>query len=160
MQKKRNTSSASEINMIESKLAGIGMKRYGILMVLFLTTACVLSGCSASGEEDGEWEKVEFTVVDPHGLPEELLDVIEENKDREIRMAYEDGEDLYLVRGYGKQNSGGFSIAGKECVEKEEVIRLETQLIGPESPEGLPKDPSCPYLVIKMEMSDKQVEIE
>lgn len=136
------------------------MKSYGILTALFLAVMCTLTGCSAGSDQEAQRQPIEFTVADPRELPEELLEIIEENKTGEIRMAYEDGEDLYLIRGYGTQKTGGYSISVAECSEDEETIWLDTQLIGPADQEKLSKDPSYPYLVIKMEMRDKEVEME
>lgn len=155
-----HTPRPAEINIIESKLAGIGMKRYGILALLLLSAVWGLAGCSHREEQEKERQPIEFTVVESRKLPQELQEIIEENKDGEIRMAYEDGEDLYLIRGYGMQKTGGYSISVTECSEDEETIRLDTQLIGPKSQEDLPEDPSYPCLVIKMEMRDKDIEVE
>ncbi len=136
------------------------MKRFGILAVLILMIIWGLAGCSTKGRQESERQAIDFTVVEQRKLPEELLEIIEENKAGEIRMAYEDGEDLYLIRGYGEQKTGGYSIAVKECSEDEETILLDTQLIGPKDQENLSKDPSYPYLVVKMELRDKEVDIQ
>ena len=136
------------------------MKRYGILTALLLNMLCILTGCGMESDQETQRQPVEFTVVDAQGLPEELLEIIEQNKTGEIRMAYEDGEDLYLIRGYGTQKTGGYSISVTECCEDEETIWLDTQLIGPKEQENLSQDPSWPYLVIKMEMREKKAEIQ
>ena len=62
------------------------------------------------------------------------------NEAREIRMTFEDGDDLYLIRGYGEQKTGGYSIAVDACTEDEEKLYLTTRLIGPEDAEKQPKD--------------------
>lgn len=54
----------------------------------------------------GERADVEFTVVPAEEVPQELSEILEKNKAREIRMTYQDGEELYLIRGYGEQKTG------------------------------------------------------
>lgn len=136
------------------------MKRCAAILALILVVLSLLTGCSASSETDSTRKDIDFTVVEQRKIPQELQEIIEENKEDEIRMAYEDGEDLYLIRGYGEQKTGGYSIAVKECSEDEKTILLDTQLLGPESQEEISKDPSYPYLVVKMEKREKEVQIK
>lgn len=126
-----------------------------LLVIFFLT------GCSKIGSEtESSRQKIDFTVVEQREIPEKLMEVIEKNKQEEIRLSYRDGGFLYLVRGYGKQKTGGYSIAVVECTEDETAIWFDTRLLGPESQEKLPDDPSYPYLVVKMELREKEVMIE
>ncbi len=127
------------------------------MCLVFLLTLC---GCGTSGGGMGERADVEFTVVSVEEVPQELSEILEKNKAREIRMTYQDGEELYLIRGYGEQKTGGYSISVVECSEDEENLYFLTQLIGPEDPEGLSEDPSYPYLVAKTARTDKNVEID
>lgn len=127
------------------------------MCLVFLLTLC---GCGTSGGGMGERADVEFTVVSVEEVPQELSEILEKNKAREIRMTYQDGEELYLIRGYGEQKTGGYSISVVECSEDEENLYFLTQLIGPEDPEGLSEDPSYPYLVAKTARTDKNVKID
>lgn len=43
-------------------------------------------------------------------------------------MAYESGDDLYILRGYGKQKSGGFSIQIEEVSKSENAVFVRTKL--------------------------------
>ena len=125
-----------------------------------LVVLLTLCGCGTSGGGMGERADVEFTVVSAEEVPQELSEILEKNKAREIRMTYQDGEELYLIRGYGEQKTGGYSISVVECSEDEENLYFLTQLIGPGDPEGLSEDPSYPYLVAKTARTDKNVEID
>ena len=135
------------------------MKRY-IWMILATGLLLALAGCEADRTEESGGTPVEFTVTPMQEVPDELADLIEENKKDEIRMTYADGEDLYLVRGYGEQKTGGYSISVKSCTEDEETIWLDTQLLGPKNQEEISKDPSYPCLVINMEKREKAVMIQ
>ena len=127
--------------------------------ILFLIQ--LLTGCSVSNEQTSERTELEYTVMEIRSLPQELQEIVEEHKKEEMRMSYTDGSDLYLIRGYGEQQSGGYSIAILECSEDETSILLDTQLLGPENPEELKDTPSWPYLVIKTENTgEKEVKIQ
>jgi hypothetical protein len=117
-------------------------------------------GCgSAQKEGSGERSALSFTVVDPEKVPQELAGIIEENKKNEIRMTYRDGDVMYLVRGYGEQETGGCSITVDECSEDEEQIYLDTTLLGPKEANASSKEHSFPYLVVKIETREKEVVI-
>ncbi len=137
------------------------VKKWRRLLPALLALTCLLSGCEAAGgSRTAKPRAVDYTVVEPGKLPEELLQAIEERKDSEIRMTYMDGEDLYLIRGYGKQETGGYSISVVECAEDDEKILFDTRLLGPQSREDLSEDPSYPYLAVKIEAREKEVVIK
>ncbi|MCD8337313.1 MAG: protease complex subunit PrcB family protein [Lachnospiraceae bacterium] len=120
--------------------------------------ALLLAGCRKT--EESERTEVEFSVMTDKELPQELLGIIEENKENEMRLTWADGEEMYLIRGYGKQSTGGYSIAVAECAEDEETLWFDTRLIGPQDTEGLSGEASCPYLVVKIVSTEKEVVID
>ncbi len=127
--------------------------------LLALAAVLCLCGCSREEQRQGERREIDFTVVEQEKLPQELRQIIEKNKKDEIRMTYLDGEELYLIRGYGEQKTGGYNISVVECTEDEAGIYLDTRLTGPSNQDNLSRDPSYPCLVLKMEARDKEVEI-
>ncbi len=126
--------------------------------------ACValigLAGCQKKEAKDSQRSEVEFTVVAKEEIPEELAAEIEKNKQGEIRMAYTDGGNQYLIRGYGEQKTGGYSISVTECTEDETTVYLDTRLLGPANEEQITKEPSYPYIVLKIEAREKEVMIQ
>ena len=127
----------------------------------FLCILClVLTGCGMFSGDDGARAGLDFTVVEADEVPAELKKVIEAHREEEIQIVFEDKGSLYVVRGYGKQNTGGYSIAVDECSEGEENIHVATTLIGPSQTEGLSKDPSYPVIVLKIQNRDKEVSFE
>ena len=121
--------------------------------------AFLLAGCQG-GSTAGEQVPVAFSVEEERTIPAALRQAIKENETREIRMTFEDGNDLYLIRGYGEQKTGGYSIAVDACTEDEEKLYLTTRLIGPEDAEKQPKDASYPYIVVRVAATGKAVEIQ
>ena len=138
------------------------MKRSGIrFFVITVLASLLLTGCGAAEDrQEKERKEIDFTVVEREKLPAQLLQTIEENKAEEIRMTYTDGEDMYLIRGYGEQKTGGYSIAVVQCTEDEEKIYFDTRLIGPEEQEKPSGEPSYPYLAVKIETREKEAVIQ
>lgn len=130
------------------------MKR---IIALFIAICCCLMGCSVQETDEAKIKDLEFTVVENEKVPEELKEIIEKNKESEIKMTYQIGQYLYIIRGYAKQKTGGYSIAVKQCYLTEDSIHVETDLIGPESEQKLQGDPSFPFIVLKLEYMDKAV---
>lgn len=103
---------------------------------------------------------MEFTVLAAEEIPKELQEVLEKNKARAMRMTYQDQENLYLIRGYGEQETGGYRILVTECSEDDENLYFTTQLQGPEDAREAEKSPSYPYLVAKMKFREKQIRLD
>ena len=123
--------------------------------VAFLMT---LSGCGST--EDLKLRDLEFTIVGEEKIPEQLATMITEKKEAPFQFTYSDNENLYICVGYGKQESGGYSIAVNELYLTEENIHVDTNLLGPETTEKSNKVPSYPYIIIKTEYLDKTVIFE
>ena len=116
----------------------------------------LFTGCSWK-QEKPEKTNLAFTVVDEARLPEELLKLVAEKKEASFKMTYADSGHLYLCVGYGKQDSGGYSITVDDLYASGEMIYLDTSLIGPKQAKELSKTPSYPYIVIKTPFEDKTV---
>lgn len=116
----------------------------------------LFTGCSWK-QEKPEKTNLAFTVVDEARLPEELLKLVAEKKEASFKMTYADSGYLYLCVGYGKQDSGGYSITVDDLYASGEMIYLDTSLIGPKQAKELGETPSYPYIVIKTPFEDKTV---
>lgn len=131
-----------------------------VLVLAFLVQ--VFSGCNIIREEDVKLEDVGFTVVSEEKIPEELKTIIEEKNQEAFQLTYSDKEYLYIVIGYGQQDSGGYSIAVNELYLTEDALHVNTTLLGPK-PEPVPGDPvktSVPYIVLKIDYMEKPVIFE
>ena len=128
----------------------------GMLYCIFLGTA----GCSLERKEVQKLEDLEFTVVEQSDIPEELKKVLEEKKEEGFKLTYTDKKDLYIATGYGKQETGGYSISADECYLTKNAIYLKTTLIGPKKGEKVNEVPSYPYIVVKTKDLDKNVVFE
>ena len=154
MQNINSINTIKRVDFVKRKKAGV---RFFVICVF---AVALLAGCGNARRGAKERREIDFTVAEKEELPKELLEVIEKNKEQEIRMTYTDGADMYLIRGYGKQKTGGYSILVAECTEDEKHVYFDTRLIVPkEQPKGQ-AEPSFPYLAVKIETREKEVLIE
>ena len=100
---------------------------------------------------------LEFTVVGDGEIPEELRNTIEQKKTSPFKLTYSDDQGLYIVTGYGEQESGGYSIVVEELYLTENSIVFDTELRGPESAESTGSEKSYPYIVVKTEVLENPV---
>ena len=135
--------------------AGYGKRPAGLLFVLCVLF--LLAGCTSETKEPQKQRDLEFTVVPPENLPEELSDIIEERKTDPFKITYEDEGWLYVAVGYGKQKGGGFSIQAAEFYETENAIYVATTLLGSKDSEGDAISASYQYIVLKTEAIGKNV---
>lgn len=133
------------------------MKGKGLLIVIFLF---LLSGCSFQKDDMKKLRDIEYTVVDESKCPEELLEYIKGEKKEPFEITYGDEGYLYIVKGYGVKETSGYSIEIEECFETEDTIWVKTNLLGPKKEEEIMEKETCPYIVLKVEYSDKIVMFE
>ncbi len=119
-----------------------------------------LSGCRVTDMSGQETRELEYTVVKEEDIPEEIRTVIEEKKAQEFQMTYQSENYLYLLKGYGQQMSGGYSIQIEDLSLGDTAIYFKTVLIGPEKGEAAPGEPSYPYIVVKLEYRQEPVQFQ
>lgn len=125
-----------------------------MLCLCLLALLVFLTGCGSKKGEDEKKTEVEFTVVNPEEIPEELTEIIEENKQGELKLTYEDQGYAYLVRGYGQQKTGGYSITVNQVYLSEDGLHVDTSLIGPPKDQKIRDEASYPYLTLKIEAQE------
>ena len=126
------------------------------VMVLGMAT---LAGCAKKEDPFEKIKDLQFTVIAEENIPEELLATIEEKKETGFKLTFEDAGFVYICRGYGKQETGGFSISVNALYETSNAIYFDTTLEGPVPGEndGKKQSPSYPYVIVKTEQVDKPV---
>ena len=77
----------------------------GLLAVAWIGLAA--AGCGIEDTNGSKIEDVEFTVLEEEAVPEELKQEIEERKEMDFKLTYEDNGKLYIARGYGEKETGG-----------------------------------------------------
>ena len=105
--------------------------------------------------------EIEYEIVKKEEIPEKLKEEIAEAEKSEMWISYADtgneGRYLYIVRGYGRQETTGYSIEVNECYETEHTVVVRTTLLGPQKKEKTHRKKTYPYIVIKIPYTDKQI---
>lgn len=127
------------------------------MLLLIIITVFGLLGCKRDDSEIKKLRDLEFTVVEDADLPGELKEIIDKKKDKLFRLHYSNKDFLYIVVGYGKQNSGGYSIAVEELFLTDNAIYIDTNLIGPSQDDLVTQGVTYPYIVVKLEYMDKKI---
>ena len=130
-------------------------KRWGILLLAFCLLG--LTACAAGKLDTEKIRDIEFTVLSKEELPEEFMTQIEEEKSGQMKLNYGDKGYLYIARGYGTKTTTGYSVEVFQCYETGNSVVIKTGLQGPGKKEEILKKKTYPYVVIKMEYTDKQV---
>ena len=82
----------------------------------------LLASCRITDVSEGERKELSYAIVKPGDFPPEIDQILRRKKESAFQMAYESGDDLYILRGYGKQKSGGFSIQIEEVSKSENAV--------------------------------------
>lgn len=135
-------------------------KRTVRLGALLMFLGILVCGCGVEEKNDKKLKEMEFTVVSDQEVPEELKKIIQEKKKDEMKLTYLTDENLYIVRGYGQQKTGGYSIQVKDLYLTDSAVYLETELMGPGENDSAKKAKSYPYLVVKTEKTEDVVVFE
>ncbi len=128
-----------------------------LAILLCMGIFCGLCGCSLMSTEEVKLRDLDFTILGEEMVPAELATMIEERKADAFKMTYSDNQNLYICVGYGRQETGGYSITVDELYLTEEAVFVQTTLLGPDVSEKGKKTPSFPYIVIKTEYLDLPV---
>ena len=131
-----------------------------VLLLMIVITVLGLAGCKAESTDIKKIKDLEYTVVEDADLPGELKEIIDEKKENPFKVSYSNKDYLYIVVGYGKQNSGGYSISVEELFLTSNAIYFDTNLIGPSKDELVTSGITYPYIVVKLEFMDKTIVFE
>lgn len=127
------------------------------LLALCTGALLFLSACSINTIKEEKIKDLEYTVVSPDEVPEELMIQIEEEKEEPMKITFSDKGYLYIVHSYGTQETSGYSIEVKELYETENAICIETELLGPRKTEEIVETETYPFVVVKIEENEKYV---
>lgn len=134
-------------------------KKINFLLVLLLCAA-FFCGCTLKKAGTEKIRDLEYTVLEESEIPDLLKEEIEQKKADDFKLSYREDDYLYIVRGFGMQETGGYSIQMQELYLADNAIYFAADLIGPESSEDVEKAVSYPYIVIKTERLEENVVYE
>ncbi len=138
------------------------MKRlkFTFLLLMIVVIVPLFAGCKTEDTDVKKLRDLDFTVVEDADLPGELKEIIDEKKENPFKLSYSNKDNLYIVVGYGKQNSGGYSISVEDLYLTSNAIYIDTNLIGPSQDDLVTQGVTYPYIVVKLEFLDKSIVFE
>lgn len=139
----------------ESESTGCRLLLY-MATLLMITVLVTLFGCGIEKTDGNRLQDLEYEIIEDE-IPKELAEKIEEKKSADFKLTYENDKYLYIVRGYGEQETGGYSIQILDLYLTQNAVVLHTNLKGPSKDEVKNAAPSYPYIVIRIEHTDKNV---
>ena len=139
----------------ESESTGCRLLLY-MAALLMITVLVTLFGCGIEKTDGNRLQDLEYEIIEDE-IPKELAEKIEEKKSADFKLTYENDKYLYIVRGYGEQETGGYSIQILDLYLTQNAVVLRTNLKGPSKDEVKNAAPSYPYIVIRIEHTDKNV---
>ncbi len=137
--------------------------RYKKWILCFLVVGLLLGMFGCQGEEQQERTYANMTdltyeIVSGSDVPHKVNEKIFKEKEKGFGFTYRDGEIMYIAFGFGRQNTGGFSIQMAAAKENEREILVEAKLIAPGPEEVVSTSPSYPYMILKVENVEKDVQ--
>lgn len=131
-----------------------------ILLLMIVVNVLGLAACKTEDTDVKKLRDLDFTVVEDADIPGELKEIIDEKKENPFKLSYSNKDNLYIVVGYGKQNSGGYSISVEDLYLTSNAIYIDTNLIGPSKEDLVTQGVTYPYIVVKLEFLDKSIVFE
>ena len=130
-------------------------KVWKISICMMLTV--LLCACTGNDMMEKKVRDLDFTVVSTEDISEELKSHIDERKEETFTLIYRDGENMYLIVGYGSQEGGGYSIRVNDLYLGTNAVYADVDLLGPEAGEDITELPTTPYIVLKIEKREESV---
>lgn len=131
-----------------------------LVIILIALTLALFAGCASSQKEKKKLKDVDYTILEERDIPEKLAESIEQKKEAEFKLSFETESDLYLVHGYGEQETGGYSIVVRDLFLTENALYFDTELLGPSNGSNPQKKPSFPYIVVKTKKYKQNIVFE
>lgn len=122
-----------------------------IYVILCALLAIMMSGCGIQNDDHKDYQAVDYTVVKVGEIPDEVNELISSQGEKAFQMIYRSDGWLYIMRGYGRQKTGGYSIRILEVGISGEMLHIKSELLGPQTKDEQKGGGSSPYFVLKLE---------
>ena len=120
-----------------------------LISAILIVSGIQIQGCKFKIIQEEEKKEIPFVIVSEECIPKELKILIEQRKEEEIKLTYVDEDNRYIIIGYGKQNTGGYSIYIKDLYATGNAVYVDTCLMGPKE-QSKKNAPSYPVIVLQI----------
>ena len=126
------------------------MKKKGV--VLGLCLVLFLSGCKVIDQQETK-KQLEYSICEYFNLPKELQQEIDDCKEKPFQILYTNRDYVFIVIGYGSQQSGNYGIQLKQLYALRSGYYIQTELVGKNTePDQKTKKHEVvytPYVIVK-----------
>ncbi len=129
-----------------------------VISICFLMAT--LTGCRVVKSDSGKIKDLEYTVCDESKLPEELNNIIKGKRKEPFKLTYRTKDYLYIVVGYGAQDRTDLQVTMKDLYLTENAIYVNTDLSSKERTTLENQKVTYPYIAVKCELYDVQVNFQ
>ena len=127
-----------------------------IFLIFFLISLLYFTiGCEK--KEEKKTSSVDFTIVTESDMPKDLKKLIKERRKNPFELSYSDGSYLYIIKGYGKQETSDYSIIVNDFYLSGDNLVFDTDLTGPGKDSNTTGKASYPDIVIKTEYIENSI---
>lgn len=127
-----------------------------IFLIFFLISLLYFTiGCEK--KEEKKTSSVDFTIVTESDMPKDLKKLIKERRKNPFELSYSDGSYLYIIKGYGRQETSDYSIIVNDFYLSGDNLVFDTDLTGPGKDSNTTGKASYPYIVIKTEYIENSI---
>lgn len=127
------------------------------LFFIFLLISLLYFTIGCEKKEEKKTSSVDFTIVTESDMPKDLKKLIKERRKNPFELSYSDGSYLYIVKGYGRQETSDYSIVVNDFYLSDDNLVFDTDLTGPEKDADTTGKASYPYIVIKTEYIENSI---
>lgn len=139
---------------VTGKMVGQRAARF-FLPAAFLL-ALLSGGCGLYREEAGGWPR-SYEETAEEELPEALKERISGEREEPFLAAYGDGTWLYIAVGYGRQETGGYTVRVESLTETEHTLRIRASLTGPGSDAEAAGAAGAPFAAVRTAYTEKRI---
>ena len=117
----------------------------------------LFTGCTVTKVKTEKLQDIDYVIVPEDECPEELVELIQENKSTYMKLSYYDQDKQYIIIGYGEQKVSGYSVEVREVYETENALYVDTNLLGPSEEEETLEADTYPYIILCIDENEKPI---
>ncbi|MDE6433074.1 MAG: protease complex subunit PrcB family protein [Lachnospiraceae bacterium] len=128
-----------------------------LLVMLGVFLLAALTGCQFEETNEKKVKDLDYTICDESKLPVELKEIIQEKRKEPFKLTYRTKDYLYIVVGYGAQDRMDLNVVMNELYLTENAIFVDTEMISEENRILADNKVTYPWIAVKCELYDLEV---